>query len=240
MQLKHSYFSTLVIILISFYSHTVSAQKPSVLNLPKYDAEWLHFGFSLGINSTDFIIRPVKDFYKFDSLKTVESEPQLGFNLGIIADLRISNYFHLRFIPDLSFAQRNLAYHFVGKDVITRVKKIESTFLNFPINIKLQSDRLNNGGAYMLAGGKYTLDLASQKDVKNDIPGQEIVKLRKNDFSYEIGAGVQFYLPYFKFAIETKLSVGVKNLLIKENTVFSQSIDKLNSKVILIAFTFEG
>lgn len=240
MQLKRFYFPILFTFLASFYSNRIHAQKPAVLNLPKYDVEWLHFGFSLGVNSTDFIIHPVKDFYTFDSLKTVESEPQLGFNLGIISDLRINDYFHLRFIPDLSFAQRNLAYHFEGSDVITRVKKVESTFLNFPINIKLQSERVNNGGAYMLAGAKYTFDLASQKGVKNDVPGQEIVKLRKNDFSYELGAGIQFYLPYFKFAIETKLSVGIKDLLIRDNTIYSQSVDKLNSKVILIAFTFEG
>jgi len=238
--LKKTYFIHSILLALFLQINISNAQKQAVLNLPKYDVERLHFGFSLGINSTDFIIHPIKDFYKFDSLKTIESESQLGFNLGIVSDLRLNKYFNLRFIPDISFAQRNLNYYFSGTEVFTRIKKIESTFLNFPINIKLRSERINNAGAYMLAGGKYTLDLASQKGIKSEIPGQEAIKLKKHDFSYELGAGIQFYLPYFKLAIETKLSVGIRNLLIKDNTLFSRPIDGLNSKVFLIAFMFEG
>ena len=69
---------------------------------------------------------------------------------------------------------------------------------------------------------------------------QQIVKLKRDDFSYEVGAGAEFYLQYFKFAIEGKLSIGTINLLIKDNTIYSNSIDKLNSKVFLISLTFEG
>ena len=71
-------------------------------------------------------------------------------------------------------------------------------------------------------------------------PKDQIVKLQRDDFFYELGAGAEFYLEYFKFAIEGKLSIGTKNLLIKDNTIYSNSIDKLNSKVFLISITFEG
>ena len=171
------------------------------------------------------------------SLKIIESQKQTGFNLGIISDLKFAKYLSLRFVPDLSFAQRDLEYHF---DTIITTKRIESTFLDFPLDIKFKSSRLNNGGAYLLGGGKYSIDLVSQKNVKNNIPGQEIVKLRKNDFAYEVGGGIEFYLTYFKFAIEGKLSIGIKNLLVKDSTIYSKSDDKLRSKIFLISFTFEG
>jgi hypothetical protein len=68
----------------------------------------------------------------------------------------------------------------------------------------------------------------------------QIVKLKRDDFFYEGGAGAEFYLQYFKFAIEAKVSMGVRNMLVKDNTIFSTSIDKLKSKILTISITFEG
>ena len=216
------------------------AQVRKVLNLPNYEKEALHFGFNLGVNNTNFIVYPrTLD----DSIYIVESTPQTGFNLGIISDLRVHDYVTLRFVPNLSFAQRNLDYSIhQKKGVGVYTKKVESTFLNFPIDLKVRSARLNNGAAYVLAGAAYTIDLASQKYVDNTslTLTEQVIKLRKDDIALEAGVGVEFYLPYFKFALEGKLSLGIRNLLINDNTIFSNSIEKLNSKVFLLSITFEG
>jgi len=209
-------------------------------NLTNYYGEKLHFGFTIGVNRTNFIIHQAEHFERFDSLKWVRSVPKFGFNLGIVSELRLQKYITLRFVPNLSFAERNLQYYFQGHDTILRTKSIESTFLNFPLDLKLRSKRVKNFGAYVLAGGGYSLDLASKRKVQNSSGTDAIVKLARDDFSYEMGAGAEFYLQYFKFAIEGKLSVGTKNLLIKDNTIYSNSIDKLNSKIFLISITFEG
>ncbi len=211
-------------------------------NLPNYYNEALHFGFTLGVNRSNFIIQPVEHFERMDSLKSIQSAPKPGFNLGIVSELRLHKYITLRFIPNLSFAERNLQFYFAGHDTIVRTKTIESTFLNFPIDLKLRSKRVKNFGAYILAGGAYGIDLASTRktiNANNNI-NEQIVKLRRDDYLYEVGAGAEFYLQYFKFAIELKLSKGIRNLLIKDNTIYSNSIDKLNSKIFLFSITFEG
>lgn len=232
--------SRLFTFLLLLAAGTASAQRDAVENLPKYNHETLHFGFLVGVNSTDFVLHPARDFYRFDTLKAVESTAEPGFNLGIISELRLHDYITLRFTPDLSFASRKLSYYFqTSKDTFTLEREIESTFLNFPLNVKLRSARLNNFGAYIVAGGRYTYDLASQKNVQTT-PGQEIVKLKRSDIGYEGGAGVEFFLPYFKFAIEGKLIVGAKNILVKEDNRFAGSIDKLNSKIFMVSLTFEG
>ncbi len=221
-----------------------SAQSSKVGNLQSYENDWLHFGFLLGVNSTNFIAEPIADFYKFDTLKSIVSRPEPGFNLGIIAEVKTGEFFRLRFLPDLSFAQRDLTYHINGKvQNYDFVKKVESTFLNFPLELKLRSNRVGgNFGGYLLAGIKYTYDLASNKDVDNNSldPSKQVIKLKKSDWSYTGGAGIEFFLPYFKFAVELKASFGLKNVLINDNTLFSNSLEKLNSKVVLICFTFEG
>lgn len=208
-------------------------------NLPKYDHQWIHFGFSLGLNNADFIIRPSPDIKMLDSVYVVESESQMGFNLGIVSNLRLGPYFDLRFIPALSFSQRNLEYTLVGKNSkpVLKIKNIESTFLEFPLNVKYKSVRINNGRAYVLGGAKFTIDLASQAGVEDE--EEVIVKLKKYDYSYEIGFGVDFYLQYFKFAAEIKLSIGINDMLVKDESLFSRSIDKLKSRIFSISFTFE-
>ncbi|MDQ3047584.1 MAG: PorT family protein [Bacteroidota bacterium] len=238
-----SIFSYSLIIFFLILSPLVKAQDPNERgNLTNYYGEKLHFGFTLGVNRANFIIHYAEHFERFDSLKTVQSTPKLGFNLGIVSELRLQKYITLRFIPNLSFAERNIQYYFEGHDTIVRTKTIESTFLNFPLNLKLRSKRVNNFGAYVIAGGGYSLDLASKRKTVNTSTNinEQIVKLKRDDFSYEVGAGAEFYLEYFKLAIEGKLTIGTTNLLIKDDTIYSNSIDKLNSKVFLISLTFEG
>jgi len=231
----------------------VKAQDPNEKgNLPNYYNEKLHFGFTLGINRTNFIIHPVDHFERFDTLKGVVSYPKLGFNLGIVSELRLHKYLTLRFVPNLSFAERNLQYDYTAPRFDTahvlvemtdysKVKSIESTFLNFPIDLKLRSTRVKNFAAYVLVGAGYSLDLASKRKTKNsNDPNEQIVKLQRDDYSYEVGAGAEFFLQYFKFAIEGKMTLGTKNLIIKDNTIYSDAVDKLNSKIFLISLTFEG
>ncbi|MDQ3049787.1 MAG: PorT family protein [Bacteroidota bacterium] len=214
------------------------AQRKKVQNLPNYDRQKIHFGFLLGINTTDFVIRRTPRFNTLDSLYVVESAPQTGFNLGIIANLRLTDHFDLRFVPDLAFSQRNLEYTFYEAGIpITVLKEIESTFLEFPLDLKFKSNRVNNYRVYVIAGAKYTIDMVSQAKVENQ--DKDFVKLRKNDYGYQIGLGFDFYLERFKFSPEIKMYHGLRNLLVEDPKVFSTSLESLKSKVFLISFTFE-
>ena len=235
-------FKKKILIVFVFLSGSgiLSAQREKIQNLPEYINEIVNFGFYIGVNRTNFIVHPIN--YPMDSVLVVESIPKLGFDLGIIGEVALHTYLTLRFVPELAFGERNLQYTFLassGKKTSVS-KRVESTFINFPLDFKYRSKRINNWGVYVLGGGRYSVDLASQKDVKSNIPGQEIIKLIRTDWGYETGAGVDFYLPFFKFSVEAKLTVGLNDLLVKDNTVFSNSIIKLNSKVFLISFTFEG
>ncbi len=231
---------SVVLLFFAFDLHSQEGAKERG-NLPNYYSQRLNFGFTLGINRTNFMVQPSNHLERFDSIKTIESKPKLGFNLGIVSELRLHRYVTLRFVPNLSFAERNLEYYFEGHDTLVRTKSIESTFINFPLDLKLRSARVKNFAAYVLAGGGYSLDLASKRKTKNGSdPNEQIVKLQRDDYSYEVGAGAEFFLEYFKFAIECKLTMGTKNLLIKDNTIYSDSVDKLNSKIFLISLTFEG
>jgi hypothetical protein len=209
------------------------------INLPKYDHQRIHFGFTLGLNSSNFRVQKVDDFKELDSIYSIEPGAVMGLNLGIISNLRIGNHFDLRFIPALSFAQRNLDYNFYypGSSGNLITKKIESTYLEFPLNLKFKSKRINNYRVYVLAGGRYSIDMVSQAKVLNR--DKDIVKLERYDYGYEIGVGFDFYMTYFKFSPEIKMFNGLNNLLVSENTALAKPLEGLRSKIFLISFTFE-
>ncbi|HPS45564.1 MAG TPA: porin family protein [Bacteroidales bacterium] len=225
------------LVLIPFFSH--AQKKPRIENLPKYDLKPYHFGFLLALNQMDFIIKPNKNFSSSDSLLVLEAEPQLGFNIGIISNLRLGNYTDLRFLPTLSFGERILEYTIKTDSNTSELtkKKIESTYLDFPLLFKYKSKRLNNVRSYIIGGVQYSLDLASQAKKKQN--NLSLVRIKSNDIMCQIGIGFDFYTEYFKFATEIKMSYGLKDLIVRDNSILTNSIDRLNSKIFQLSFLFE-
>ena len=220
----------LSILIFVLFTNFIWAQRHTVpLNLPNYDRKPVHFGFLLGINSMDFKITPISE--QADTLFILKSKNQKGFNLGIVSNFRLGRNADLRFSPTLSFAERVINY---TKEI---KKDVESTFIEFPLNLKFKSNRYNNGRAYLLTGLKYNIDLASQKDINDE--GQELIKLKKNDLMYEIGFGIDFYLEYFKFSPEFKATFGLVDMLVEDDSIYSNSIKKMLTQGFTVTLTFE-
>jgi hypothetical protein len=214
------------------------AQRMIVKNLEKYDSQWIHFGFLLGVNNTDFKVTRNDNFYKQDSAIVVTPRGRAGFNLGIIADASITSNLNIQFAPALSFAQRDLEYQMVypnkKKEIV--LKKVESTFIEFPLEFKLRSNRINNYRIYVISGGKYMIDMVSQAKVEND---EQLVKLARKDYGYTVGLGFDFYMPLFKFSPEIKMYQGIPNLLVTDPAVYTTSLKSLKSRIFSISLIFE-
>lgn len=210
-------------------------------NLPNFDLRRFHFGFLLSYNTSDLFIK-MKTSSLADTLLVLDHQKQPGFNLGIVASLNINANTSLRFLPTLSFQERVLQYQFKRSDnrIVYFQKPIESTYLEFPVLMKFRSDRINNFAAYVVGGGKFCIDMASQKDVDNALDDDIVVKLKKYDYAAEAGGGFDFFLPYFKFGIELKASFGIPNIAIDDDTRFSRPIESIRSKAWILTFTFEG
>ncbi len=227
--------------------------------MPKFYKTQLHFGFTIAGNSTDFRINPKPNSKFPDTLiisnkdstryriNTVFSQPGPGFAIGLVSDFRVAEYIRLRFTPNISFASRKIQYSLSNatRDTFKVFnKQVESTFLIFPLETKIQSKRLDNFSAYIIGGVGYMLDLNSRKKAGgvSSTPNQldDNVKLKRDDFFYSSGAGVDFYLQYFKLGLEIKLLIGTKNLMQPENSIFTNSIEKVRSRMVAFTVTFEG
>jgi hypothetical protein len=222
-------------------------KKPIRLNYSDYDlGKRLRFGFSIGFNTMDFKIRNGKGIEVSPDLKDTTqyfadvSHLVPGFNVNAVADFRLSENFHLRFLPGYAFGQRNLNFFFPAEKLETQMK-IESSFIELPVILKYSAERVNNVRPYLIMGGNLRLDLAAYK--KLNVQQGVLLRLSKADMYYEIGFGTDFFLEYFKFSVEFKYSIGLLNVLSRdyadgaENYV--QAIEKVNSRIFVIAFHFE-
>jgi len=234
-----------LIVLFALASFSTFAQKPKVENLPLFKQKKVHFGFTLGLNSSNYTLdRKDIDFVN-DSLYLIDVDGQSGFTLGIVSALHFNEFFSLRFLPSLSFAQRNINYTF-RKDILgvpateTLVRTVESTYIELPLLFKYRSKRLNNFAAYLIGGGKYVMDLASNEDVDNATLNEPIIKTNSQFIAAEVGIGTDFFLPYFKFSIEGKMSYGISNILVRDNTIFSNPIERMLPKMFILSLHFEG
>ena len=226
------------------------------MNLPRFYKQKIHFGFTIAGNSADFRITPIPNSQLPDTvidesrykIQTVYSKPSKGFAIGLVADARLFEYVRLRFTPNISFATRGIEYMMATSDRDSSKvfeKTVESVFLIFPMEMKIQSKRQSNFSAYVIGGGGYSLDLSARKKAGSGSTGganqlNENVKILRDDFFYSAGAGTDFYLQYFKLGLEVKLLIGTKNLMKVENSVFTNSIDKIRSRMVVFSITFEG
>jgi hypothetical protein len=223
--------------MVLLITNDLSGQKQKPKNKSWYDDKLLHFGFSLGFNTMDFRITPSQAYLDADSLYPEVSILNPGINIQIVTDFHPANHIDLRFLPGVSFGQRNIRYY-KNKVLYNEQQRLESSFIEFPILLKYKGDRLNNVRPYVVTGLNFRYDLAAKKEYDEEKP--VYVRLKRPDLYYEMGAGLDFYLNYFKFSVELKMSNGLFDVLVDEpasgHEQFRNAIDKMRSQIWVIAF----
>lgn len=229
-----------LVLLLALFSIPLSAQFSGKGNYNFFDFQKkdYYFGITLGLNSSNFMPYRSKAYIYSDEINKVESLRGPGFNLGIVTNLKIGHYFDFRFLPTLSFSGKKLNYTWVDKEIPTTSTAINSVLVEMPFHFRYKSAPYKDKRAFVIAGVKYSVDLASDARAKGS---ESIVKIAPHDFAIKYGAGMQFFFPYFIFSPEIKISHGIGNtLLFNANLEESTVLEKVLSRTITISFHFEG
>ncbi len=196
-----------------------------------------YFGITLAYNTSNYKVDLSKRFVENDSLLTAESITGPGFNLGVITNLKVGQYFDFRLLPTLSFAERNLTYA-RPKTSLIRERKVESVFVEIPFHVRYKSEPYNDMRFFLIAGVKYSFDVASDSRARQ---ADDLVKVSPTDFAFETGVGVQFFFPYFIFSPEFKFSAGMNNILLFDPDLEQSTVvEKILSRSFTISLHFEG
>ena len=207
-------------------------------NFFEFQKKPYYFGITLGYNNSTFRAFRSTEFLQSDSINVVEALNGPGFNLGIVTNLKIGDFFDFRFLPTLSFAERNLEYNRNSRDLRVALTTVESVFVEVPFQVRYKSAPFHDLRLFVIAGVKYAFDVASDSRTRQ---AETIVKISPSDFSFEYGAGIQFFFPYFIFSPEFKISHGIGNtLLFNDKLEQSTVLEKVLSRTFTISFHFEG
>lgn len=232
MSKKIVFFSILISISATFY-----AQRDRVENLPTFDKRKLHYGFFLGVNQNDFKLNLRNSSI---SNANIIVEPSSGFNVGLIADLRLHENLNLRFEPGLVTNSKNIYFHHI-KSAQDSVREVSSTFLHVPLVLKFSTDRYKNIRPYVLAGISYDYNFSSNEDNQDDnVAGQ--FRMKSSNFMYEVGMGIDIYLNFFKFSPSIRGVFAINNEIKYDDDANSQwtaPIHFMGTRGVFLNFAFE-
>jgi hypothetical protein len=210
----------------------------SNINYHDFQAKPYYFGITLGYNQSDYKIFHSKNFIRNDSFAQVRSVTGPGFNLGIVTNLKIGEFFDIRFLPTLSFAEHNIEYSPAGHSNIVLTRPIESVLVEMPFQVRYKSAAYHDFRVFVIAGVKYSFDVASDSRTRQSAG---LVRIAPTDFQVEYGAGIQFFFPYFIFSPELKFSQGLNNILLYNNNLEQSTVlEKVLSRTLTISLHFEG
>lgn len=220
-------------------THELRAQyQQGNFNYLDFQSKQYYFGITLGYNQGNYRIYHSKNFILNDSFARAESVGGPGFNLGIVSNLKVGEYFDVRFLPTLSFAERNIRYSLPNQNARAQTRRIESVLVEMPFHVRYKSAPYHDFRLFVIGGVKYSFDVASDSRTRQ---AAGLVKIAPTDFQFEYGAGIQFFFPYFIFSPEIKISQGINNVLIYNNQLEQSTVlEKVLSRTFTLSFHFEG
>jgi len=225
------------IFILLFSSLRGSAQRP-LLNMPEHDDKLYYFGITFGLNFSVHKINYTSSFANTDTFKRIQPMWQPGFNLGLMGNLKLTNFVDFRFNPGLAFAEKKLSFQYGPPTDSISVRSIESIYMHLPFQFKFKSDRIKNFRFYCLVGGKFDYDLAANARSKRP---DEFIKINPIDYGLEFGVGFEFFNPNFIFSPEIKISQGLANQLYRDAGLqLTNAIDRLSTRMIVISIHLEG
>lgn len=227
------------ILLLLIISSCVYSQTRKVQNRPYIDQRRIHYGFMIGVHMQDlefvnngFVTENGESWFA----DVPDYSP--GFTVGVLAELYLTEHLAFRFIPSLHFGDKLVVFreHQSGE---THRQSMKTVYISSPLTLKFSAERFNNYRPYIIAGVSPIMDLSKRK--------QKALLLKSFDCHLEIGLGCDFYMPFFKLIPELKFSFGLANLLEKDRKdltdmsllKFTESLDKVSSKMITLSFYFE-
>lgn len=231
--MKNKVFICLFVLVSSF----VNAQRERVENLPNFDKKKVHYGFYLGLNQNDFKLN-LRNSNIQNADITVK--PSTGFNVGLIADLRLHKNFNLRLEPGLMTNSKTIYFNHLN----TRrdsVRDISSTFLHVPLILKFSTDRYKNIRPYILGGVSFDYNFTSNQNNQDDNSAGQF-RMQTQNFMYEIGVGIDIYLYFFKFSPSIRGVFAINNEIRYDddpNSQWTAPVNFMGTRGVFINFAFE-
>ena len=228
----------IIIILSLLRTNGLYGQNLNHDNLWNYDEQNVHYGFLIGIHSSDYRIKYNDDFVGpgMDSLHSIVPGKHFGFKLGFVVDFYVFQYLSFRITPTVAFYEYDLNYIYVdGQDDLLEFK--DATMLEIPLLFKYKSVRRSNVNMYLMGGPNFQFEAAGRGD---GVKIKQGLELKNFNTTFDVGMGFDIFFQLFKFTPEIRYSFGFRNLLPDKPNDFDAALSKLTTHNVTAFITFEG
>ncbi len=230
-----------VIVIFFFLLSAASLKAQKEFNRPDHDNLPYYFGLTFGYANMNLHTTKDPRFTQYDSVLSVEPGSSGGFTAGLLATVHLSNRFEFRAAPQLMVGGAKyftyILKHPNANETRKEKKTLPSTIFTLPLQVKFNSDRINNFRVYMLGGLTYDIDLASNSNARN---AEDLIKLKNNDYAIEGGVGFNFFLKFVTLSPEIKIHNGLTNIHDRDPDLkFSNVLDQLKSRMIIFSINIE-
>lgn len=197
---------------------------------------WIHFGIALGVNFHQFHIRPSPQLYYNDSILAVETGAPPGFHIGIISDVRLFPYVHLRFIPTVALSDHLLLFEKITGEI--QREKIQSTYAWFPLTLAIRSENIQNQLRWMVEAGFMPYwDLLSEA---RDRLATSQIRLYPFDVAVVVGISMEILFEYFTLGIRIHWYRGTRNLFVPlQENIYQRVLEGLWNNALVLSIHFE-
>jgi hypothetical protein len=224
-------FRFLAFSLVLYLGNFSSFAQGHLIHLDDYDDKPMHYGFVLGLNQSWFALKTSSVYASNDLI--IKTKFSTGFSVGLAATFQPEELLAIRFSPTAVFGQRVITFQDVATGASTD-KVVESTIAEFPLMLKIKSQRRHNGRMFMLVGIKPSFSLATRAAQET-----ERIRVKTNDFAIEYGFGFEKFNEMFKIAPEIRFSHGLSNVLVPDDNQFSSQISRLVNHSVSFYLFFE-
>lgn len=236
--MKNTALALLLLVSFSGFAQSMFGKHP-YKNQQDFDEQTVHYGYFIGFSSYDFKINYNDSYYKLNDSKEILVTSNTGFNVGLVGNLRLIEHLDLRFEPGLYYTKRQLYFPAV-KQENQNIRDVNSTYIHFPLLLKFSALRTGNIRPYLIGGISEALNLSSNETSKEDnYEGR--FRIKKWTTNYELGFGIDFYFPHFKFTPSVRGVFGLQDELIRdynEHSPWTGNIESIKTRAIFVNFTF--
>ncbi|SDZ82474.1 Outer membrane protein beta-barrel domain-containing protein [Arachidicoccus rhizosphaerae] len=221
------------------------------LNRENHDLLPFYFGISIGYNNSNIQSTRAAAFEGQSTFSRVEPHSSNGLALGFVATKRLSDRFEIRTVPKLILGgSKYLSYYYTtdylqehpDKKAIEDIK-LPANIFSIPLQLKLNSDRINNFRVFMFAGMKYDINLSANSaeyKAAMQLDQNPPPLFRKGDVGYEGGIGFNFYLPFTVISPQIKLSNTLGNSHVRDvENPYSNVMQRFRTQMVVFSVTFE-
>ncbi|MDD2960472.1 MAG: porin family protein [Muribaculaceae bacterium] len=231
---------SMIIFVFSTVLNASAQDNDKILNRQFADMKLLHLGFSVGTHTQD--LQFTHNGYTTDNGETWHMEiPDFspGFNVTVLADLRLGKHFNLRFSPGMYFGNKVVKMHDTTNNESTS-QNVKTNYVVLPIELKISAERHRNMRPYLVGGVMASFDVSKKRT--------EMLRFNTTDFLLTVGLGCDIYLPFFKLCPELKFCFGLTDVLqhnrpdLSDDPTtmkYTNSIKKITQQMVVLSFYFE-